>query len=67
MFCVNIFFSGEGLGVVGGEGWLEEGRYLCVGGLLTTMAAGLHTREIAIVCKITCMTIIQYINNEKAF
>ena len=74
MFCVIIFFFGEGVGVEGGEGWLEEGRYLCVcvcvcvgGGLLTTMAAGLHTKKITTVCEITCMTIIQYTNNDKAF
>ena len=67
MFCVNIFFSGEGVGVEGGEGWLEEGRYLCVGGLLTTTAAALHTREVTIVCETTCMTIMRYTNNEKAF
>ena len=55
-----------------GEGWLGKVMYLCVRvlvcvGTLATTAAGLHTREITIVCEITCMTIIQYTNHEKAF
>ena len=67
---MNIFFFGEGVGDEGGEGWLGEVAYLCVcvgGGVLTNTAAGLHTRKITIVCEITCMTIIQYTNNDKAF
>ena len=50
MFCINfILLFREGIGEKGRDGWLGDG-YLCEwevgGGLLTTMAGGLHSREI---------------------
>ena len=60
------------MGKEGGEGWLGRGMYLCECGggregvLLTTIAAGLNSREITIACEMMCMTIIQYLNMRKS-